>query len=322
MSLKVRTLLLAAALVAPAAHAQPGYPSKPIRLIVTAQPGTPGDVVARIIAEPLAAGLGQAVIVENRVGAINTIGLAAVAKAEPDGYTIGVLGLPATIAPSLLTNMPYDTLRDLAPVRQLSWVSNVLVVRPGVRLASIEALVAAAKARPGSLTYASGGNGTPAHLAAELFKRHAGVDIHHVPFKGALAGVSAVMGDQVDLMFATAPAAAGQIKAGKLVAVATSSSARIPALPEVPTMAELGYAAVAVRDWHGIVAPAATPKPIIQRLDSELAKALAEPGIADRLAKVGLEPAADSDPDKFGQWIAAELARWSKVVREAGIKPD
>ena len=156
MSLKIRTLLVAAALVAPAALAQPDYPSKPIRLIV-GPPGNPGDVAARIIAEPLAAALGQAVIVENRAGAITTIGLAAVAKAEPDGHTIGVLALSSTIAPSLLANMPYDTLRDLAPVRQLLWVSNVLVVRPGVRLASVEALVATAKARPGTLTFASGG---------------------------------------------------------------------------------------------------------------------------------------------------------------------
>lgn len=300
------------------AAAQPGSPGKPVRIITGAPPGTPGDVVVRLIAEPLAARLGQPVLVENRPGAINTIGLAAVAKAPADGHTLGILGMPSTLAPSLLTNMPYDTLRDLAPVRQLSWVSNVLVVRPGSGWASLSELAAAAKTR--SLTYASGGNGTPAHLAAELFKLSAGVDMRHVPFKGASAGVAAVLGEQVDMMFAVAPSVISQIQAGKLRALATPAPSRLAGFPEVPTLAELGYA-VDVRDWHGIVAPAGTPRSVVEALDRAIVAVLAMNDVKERLAAVGLEP-AESGSAQFRAHIASELQRWARVVRQAGIRAD
>jgi tripartite-type tricarboxylate transporter receptor subunit TctC len=300
------------------AAAQPGSPGKPVRIITGAPPGTPGDVVVRLIAEPLAARLGQPVLVENRPGAINTIGLAAVAKAPADGHTLGILGMPSTLAPSLLTHMPYDTLRDLAPVRQLSWVSNVLVVRPGSGWASLAELAEAAKAR--SLTYASGGNGTPAHLAAELFKLSAGVDMRHVPFKGASAGVAAVLGEQVDMMFAVAPSVVSHIQAGKLRALATPAPSRLARFPEVPTLAELGYA-VDVRDWHGIVAPAGTPRSVVEALDSAIVAVLAMNDVKERLASVGLEP-AESGSAQFRAHIASELQRWARVVRQAGIRAD
>lgn len=300
------------------AGAQPGFPGKPVRIISGSPPGTPGDVVVRLIAEPLAARLGQPVLVENRPGAINTIGLATVAKAQADGHTLGILGMPSTLAPSLLTNVPYDTLRDLVPVRQLSWVSNVLVVRPGSGWASLSELVAAAKTR--SLTYASGGNGTPAHLAAELFKLSAGVDMRHVPFKGASAGVGAVLGEQVDMMFAVAPSIVSQIQAGKLRALATPAPSRLARFPEVPTLAELGYA-VDVRDWHGIVAPAGTPAGTVEALNAAIGAVLAMEDVRTRLLVVGLEP-AQSSPGQFRAHIASELERWTRVVRQAGIRAD
>jgi tripartite-type tricarboxylate transporter receptor subunit TctC len=315
----MRPSLLIVLFIALEVAAQP-FPHKAVRLITGAPPGTPGDVAARAIIDPLALRLGQPVVVENRAGAINTIALAAVARAEPDGHTLGVLGMPSTVAPSLLSTMPYETARDLAPVRQLSWVSNVLVVRPSSPVTSAADLVASAKARPGTMTYASGGNGTPAHLAAALFSLSAGVELRHVPYKGVVAGVAAVMGEQVDLMIAVAPAVLGQIRAGKLRPLATPAPARMPALPDVPTLAELGFA-VDVRDWHGIVAPAGTPQPVIARIEGALGEVLARADVKERLARVGLEP-AESGANAFGVLIRTELQKWRRVVTDAGIKPD
>lgn len=315
----MRRTFLVLLLAAGQAAAQP-FPHKTIRLISGAPPGTPGDVVARIVAEPVGARLGQPVIVENRPGAINTIALAALARAEPDGHTLGILGMPSTVAPSLLAAMPYDTLRDLAAVRQLSWVSNVLLVRSEGPLGSVPDLVAAAKARPRELTYASGGNGTPAHLAGAVFAQRAGLELRHVPYKGVVAGIGAVLGGQVDMMMAVAPAALPQIRAGKLRALATPAPTRLAALPETPTLAELGYA-VDVRDWHGVVAPAATPKAVVAALDAALAEALQRPDVKERLARVGLEP-AESSADAFTSHIRAEIGKWARVVSDAGIKPD
>jgi tripartite-type tricarboxylate transporter receptor subunit TctC len=274
----------------------------------------------RIIAEPLGAVLGQPLVIENRPGAIGTIGLGAVAKASADGHTLGTMTLPATIAPHLLPQIPFDIARDLAPVRQLAWVSNVLVVRPAAPFSSVRELVAAAKARPQSLTFASGGNGTPAHVSGELFRLNAEIEMRHVPFNGAVAGVAAVMGEQVDMMFAIAPAVIPHLKAGKLRALATPAPSRLPALPDLPTLTELGYP-VDVRDWAGIIAPAETPKPVILRLESALATVLAMNQVKDRLAAAGFEP-AESSADAFGTLIRAELQKWGRVVDEARIKPD
>lgn len=298
------------------------YPTKPVRLIAPSAPGSPPDVVARMLGEPLAAALGQPVIVENRPGAMSTVGLAAVAKAPPDGHTLGVVTLPAVAAPSLLAHMPYDTAKDLAPIRQLIWSFNLLVVRTGAPFASLEDLVAAAKARPGQIRFASGGNGTPAHLSGELFRLGAGIHIEHIPFKGTVPGITAVMGGQVDLMFATAGVAASHIKTGKLRALATSAPARIAAFPDVFTMQELGYAEVAVRDWLGIVAPAATPRSLADRISVDIGKALQQGALRERLIAVGYEPVEDSDPQKFARLLQFELARWATIVREAGIKAD
>jgi tripartite-type tricarboxylate transporter receptor subunit TctC len=321
---------LAAALVAaalgPIAHAQPpvaaGASTGPVRLLSGAPPGTPADVAARVISEPLATELGQAVVVENRPGAVNAIAMAAVAKAPPDGLVLGLFGLVSTVAPALLPSLPYDTLRDLVPVRQLSSVSNVLVVRADSDLRSFEQLVAAAKAGPGKLTYASGGNGTPAHLSGELLKQRAGIDLLHVPFNGAVAGVVAVIGGHVDLMFATAPAVAEHLKSGRLRAIATTAAERIAAFPDVPTTTELGRGDLVVRDWHGIVAPAGTPAATVERIAAALQKVLAQEPVQARLRAIGMDVAADSSPRAFRTLIESELVRWAAVVREAGIRLD
>jgi tripartite-type tricarboxylate transporter receptor subunit TctC len=307
-------------LCAASAAAQTDFPTKPVRMITGAPPGTPGDVIVRIIAEPLGIVLGQPLVIENRPGAINTIGLGAVVKANADGHTLGTMTMPSTLAPHLLPKIPFDTARDLAPVRQLAWVSNVLVVRPAAPFTSVRELVAAAKARPQSLTFASGGNGTPAHVSGELFRLVAAIEMRHVPFNGAVAGVAAVMGEQVDMMFAIAPAVIPHLKAGKLRALATPAPLRLPALPDLPTLGELGYP-VDVRDWVGIVAPADTPKAILARLESAVATVLGQKQVKDRLAAAGFEP-AESNADAFGALIRAELQKWARVVNEAGIKPD
>ena len=316
----MRNFLFISLLAAGSVAAQPDYPTKPIRIISGAPPGSPGDVAARIISEPLGSALGQAVLIEHRVGGLSTIALAAVVKANPDGHTLGAVTMPWTVAPYLLSKMPHDRVRDLAPVRQVAWVSNVLVVRPAAPFASVRQLVDAAKARPQELTFASGGNGTPAHLSGELFRMSAGIEMRHVPYQGAVAGVTAVMGEQVDMMFAIAPAVIGHIKQGKLRALATPAPSRLRSLPDVPTLAELGYA-VDVRDWMGIVAPAGTPAPVVARIASALENVLAQKPVKERLAAAGFEP-AESTPEAFGALIRSELQRWKRVVNEAGIKPD
>lgn len=307
--------------LAPIACAQE-YPSRPIRLIAPSAPGSPPDVVARILAERLTAQLGQPVVVENRPGAIGTIGLAALAKATPDGYTLGMVGMPHVVAPSLISPLPYDTLRDLAPVGQAIWSSNILVVHRDSPWRSLDDLIAAAKASPGRLTFASGGNAAPAHLAGESFKLRAGIDIAHVPFKGTVPGVTAVLGKQVDMMFATTGVVAGHLKAGTLRALAAVAPSRLSAYPDVPTMSELGYARFDVRDWHGVVAPAATPKEIIAKLAGEMRKAISQSQVRERLLAAMYEPVYDSGPEQFGELIRSELEKWRRVVREAGVRAD
>lgn len=322
-SAAVSVFALGAALAPYLASADsPNYPTKLIRLITHAPPGGSPDVIARIIGERLALVLGQPIVVENRPGASGTIALAAVAKAQPDGYTLGTMTFSHAVAPGLVAQLPYDTARHLAAVRQTTQASLLLVVHVESPLRSVSELVAAAKSQPGRLTYASSGNGTPPHLVGEVFKLRAGVDIHHVPYKGAPASMTALLGQQVDLLSAPAVTVVAPIRAGKLRAIATTGRQRMPAFPEVPTLAELGFADFDVRDWQGFVVPSKTPKPVIERLAAEVAKVLEQPEIKERLARIGNEPVADSSPEAFGALIQSELARWAKVVREAGIRLD
>jgi tripartite-type tricarboxylate transporter receptor subunit TctC len=316
-------LTLGGALTASGVSAQsPAYPSKPLRLITASPPGSPPDVAARIISDRLAPALGQPVVVENRLGGRETIGVAAIARASPDGYTLGVISLPQAVVPSLLAELPYDTKRDLAPVAQLVWTPTVLVVRSDSLLRSLPDLIATAKASSGRLTFASGGNGTPPHLAGALLMMHAGLDLQHVPYTGAAAGVAAVLGGQVDMGFPGVAAVTSQVSSGKLRALASTGRVRSAALPDVPTMAELGLTGFEVINWVGVVAPAATPKEIITRVADELRKVVAQPDVRNRFASLGMEPVLDSSPEAFGALIQSELAKWARVVREAGIRAD
>jgi tripartite-type tricarboxylate transporter receptor subunit TctC len=307
--------------LAAASSAQsPAPDAAPLVILIGSPPGTPGDTAARVISAPLAVELGRPVVVENRPGAIGTIAMAAVARGRPDGSVLGILGLQAVVAQHLLPAMPYDTVRDLAPVRQLSSVSNVLVVRSDGPFATLDDVLAAS--RKDALDYASGGNGTPAHLAAELFRQSLGLRLVHVPFAGAVAGVAAVIGGHVHMMFSTAPAALGPIKSGKLRALAVSSAARIPVLPDVPTFAELGHADVSVRDWHALVAPAQTPPEMLARIGAAVDKVLASPAVNERLAAAGLESTRVAGTQGLAMLIRTESQRWAEVIKNARIKAD
>ena len=314
-------LLAATQLVAPASAA-PAYPTKPIRLIVSSLPGTPPDAVSRIVAEPLAAALGKPVVVENRPGGNGIIGMGAVAKAAPDGHTLGCIGVPQMVAPSLMPEVPHDIARDFAPVTQLIWTANVLVVRPSSPLQTVADFVAVAKARPGALTYASAGNGTPSHLASELFRHRAGIEVHHVPYKAITAALAALMGEQVDIAFAGAATALPLVKGGKLRALATAGARRLPAFPDLPTIAELGFAGYQLNEWHGLVVPAGTPPEVVARLAAELARILASPETKERLGHLAMYPAEELGPEALAAFIRTEVPRWNQIVRNTGIRAD
>ncbi|HEY0824476.1 MAG TPA: tripartite tricarboxylate transporter substrate-binding protein [Ramlibacter sp.] len=316
LSLLLGVLACGIAAAQPAAPAPPAQ-GAPLVILVGGPPGTPGDVVARAISGPLGAELGQPVVVENRPGAAGTVALAAVARARGDGNVLGVLALQSAVAPALIRSLPYDTQRDLVPVRQLSSVGNLLVVRADSPFQTLEDLLRAGRA--GTLTYASGGNGTPAHLAAELFAHEARAKLQHVPFNGAVAGVTAVLGGHVQMMFATAPAAAPLVQSGRLRAIAASSGQRLAVAPSVPTFAEGGLAAVTVRDWHGLVAPAGAPPERVAQVAAAAGRALSSDAVRARLEAAGLEPATVSGPGEFGAWVRAEMERWAAVVHRAGI---
>jgi tripartite-type tricarboxylate transporter receptor subunit TctC len=297
------------------------YPTKPIRLIVAGTAGSPPDAVARILAEPLSA-LGQPVPVENRPGAVGVIALGAIAKAAPDGHTLGLLGLPQLVAPALVADMPYDIERDVAPVSELAWSANVLVVHAASPVKTVADLVAAAKANPGALAYGSAGNGTPSHLAAELFRHRAGIDARHVPFKGTAAALGAVMGRQLEYTFSGAATALPPVRAGKLRALATAGAQRLPALPGLPTLAEAGFPGFRLNEWYALVAPAGTPPQLIERLAREMARILARPETRERLAQLGLYPAERTGPEAMAETFRTEIPRWKKIVREVGIRAE
>ena len=309
------------ALVATAASAQT-YPTKPIRLVVPFPPGGATDILARDVAQKLTEAWGQQVIVDNRPGAGGNIGSELVAKSAPDGYTLemGTVGTHAINA-SLYAKMPYDHVKDFVPVILVAGVPNVLVVNPAVPANSVAELIAYAKANPGKLNLASSGNGTSIHLSGELFKFMAGVQMTHVPYKGSAPALQDLIGGQVQLMFDNLPPSLPQIKAGKLRALAVTSLARAPALPDVPTMAEAGLPGYEASSWFGVLAPAGTPPAIVTKLNAEIARWLATPEAKEKLSKQGAN-AAGGTPEDFAKHIAAETAKWAKVVKDSGAKID
>ncbi len=320
LALAVASLLTIASSMAQPRDLEP-YPTKPIKLIVPTVPGPPPDVVARLLGEKLAAAFGRPVVIENRPGAIGTIGLNAVVKAPADGHTLGLIALPYIVAPSLLAKVPYDTERDLAPVAMINWSYALLVVTGASSVRSLADLVALANAKPGALKFSSGGNGTPPHLAGELFIREAGVKLTHIPYKGSPAGVIALLAGDVDLTFGPTATVSPHLKSGKLRALATAAPRRLTLHPEIPTLIELGYPALEVSDWQGVVAPARTHRYVIARLHAEIAKVLATPDFRERLNVLGME-AADLGPEPFAAHIHKEIRRWGSLVRAAGIKAD
>ncbi|MSQ18245.1 MAG: tripartite tricarboxylate transporter substrate binding protein [Betaproteobacteria bacterium] len=306
-----------------AASAQaPDYPNKPIRIITHSPAGASPDVVARIWGERLSAALGQKIVVDNRPDGAGAIAMGAVAKAAPDGYTLGTMTFSHAVDPAIVAQLPYDTARDLAPVRQTTQGSLMLAVNADSPHRSIAALVASAKAQPAHLAYASSGNAAPTHLFAEVFKARTGTDIRHILYKGGVAATTALLGNQVEILSTSGAAVIAQIRAGKIRPLATGSPERMPALPDVPTLAEFGYTGFDVRDWQGLVVPAKTPKAIIDRLSAEMTKALEQPEVKDRFATLGVETVGTSNPEAFGALIQAELTRWAKVVRDSGVRAD
>lgn len=299
----------------------PSYPSKPVRIIVPTVAGPPPDAVARLLAEKLTVAFGRSVIVDNRPGAIGTIGLDAVTKAPADGYTLGVIAMPYVVAPSLLAKMPFDIERDLAPVTMSNWSYALLAVRRASTVRSVSELVALAKARPGAMKFSSGGNGTPPHLAGALLARETGIDILHVPYKGSPAGVVALLAGEVDMAFGPIAALSTHLASGRLSAIATAAPYRLTQYPEIPTLKELGYPTVEISDWHGLVAPIATPRELIARLDSEFSKILSTTDIRDRLNALGME-VANLRSEAFAVHMRKEISRWNRLVHAAGIKAD
>ncbi|HEX6415837.1 MAG TPA: tripartite tricarboxylate transporter substrate binding protein [Burkholderiales bacterium] len=314
----MRKLFAAAlALAASAAFAQ--FPNKPVTIVVGFEPGGGTDTTARILQGPLGEQIGQQVIVENRAGAGGNIAVDHVAKAAPDGYTIVLANVGALAVNPHILKTPYDPLKDLLPISMAAEFANVLVVQPSLGVSSVADFVKLAKEKPGSITYASSGIGGAGHLSGELLRRMANIDIVHVPYKGGGPAMQGFLGGQVSSFFATPISSISQIRAGKAKAVATTGSKRAALMPDVPTIAEQGFAGYEALNWYGFLAPRGTPKDVIDRLNREIVKALANPQAVAALHKTGTEPKS-STPDEFAQYIKREYDTWGKVVKEAGIK--
>jgi tripartite-type tricarboxylate transporter receptor subunit TctC len=313
--------VLAALLGAAAGAAAQPYPDKPVRMIVAVPPGGPADILARLVGPRLTESLGQTVVIDNRPGANGNIAYEMAARSAPDGYTFVLVAAGVAINPSLYREVRYDPVRDFAAITHGISVPNILVVHPSVPAASVSELIALAKSRAGRLTFASAGNGTSGHLALELFKQRAGVDIVHVPYKGGGPALAEVVAGQVQALFSLALAATQQVKAGRVRALAITSGKRSAVAPDLPTVAELGFPGFEVIGWFGWLAPAKTPRPIIARLNAEIVKALNTPEVRERLLSQSSEPVGDS-PQAFGAFVKNEHEKWAGVIRRAGIRME
>jgi len=303
------------------AWGQSAYPAKPVRMISPFPPGAVVDTLCRTLAAPLGELLGHPVVVENRPGAGGNIGMAAVAKAPADGYTIGMGGIgPNAINPGIYATMPFDSVHDFMPITFVASNINVLVVNPSVPAQNVQELIAYAKANPGTLSFGSAGPGPSQHLAGELFKLSTGITMTHIPYKGAGPAVADLIAGQIPLMFADISASLANIRAGKLRALGVTTRERTPLL-DVPTLIEHGVPDFDVNAWFGLFAPAGTPREIIARLSTEAGNALRQPAIRERLQSVGLSPAPNT-PEEFAQFVRAELDRWAKVAKAVNIRAD
>jgi tripartite-type tricarboxylate transporter receptor subunit TctC len=314
-------LALGCGLAVLAAQAQ-SYPTKPIRLIVPFPPGGGNDVVARVIAQKLGERLGQQVVVDNRAGANGIVGLQALMQSPPDGYTlaVGAAG-PLAVNPSLYDKLPYDPLKDFAPITNMVNYPLLLVVHPSVPAKTTQDLVNLAKAKPKQLYFASPGSGNSGHLAGELLNTMANVQTVHVPYKGQGPALSDLISGQVQMLYSSIPSVLPQVKSGQLNALAVGSAKRVPSLPDIPTIAESGVPGYEAYSWVGMVAPAKTPKDIVNRLNREIVDILKQKDVSEKLNQQGALPVGDS-PEQFAAYIKAEIDKWGAVVRAANIKAD
>ena len=315
-------LAFAALFCASASVCSQTYPTKPIRFVVPFAPGGSTDTLARTLGQKVAEGLSQQVVIDNRTGANGNIGMEIVAKAPPDGHTI-VLGYIANVAigPGLYDKLPFDPVRDYEPITLLATSPNVLVAHPGVAATSLKDVIALAKAKPGQINYASASVASVGHLTGELLNQLAGIKMVHVAYKGSGQAVTDLLGGHIQLMFSGFSSTLPHIKSGKLRAIAQTGAKRSPALPEVATIAEGGFPKFEATAWYGVHAPARTPKPIVNRLNAEFVKALKMQDVRDRLTSLGFEIEA-STPEQYGAYIKSEIAKWAKVVKISGARPE
>jgi tripartite-type tricarboxylate transporter receptor subunit TctC len=297
------------------------YPTRPVRIVVPFATGGPADIYARLVGQHLQTALGQPFVIDNKPGAGALIGTAEVAKAEPDGYTLLMMSNTHTVNETLIANRPYQLMRDFVAVAPVNYSDLVLVVNPSVAANTVAELLAAAKAQPGKMNYASSGPGTPYHMAGELFKSMAGVDILHVPYKGSSGARSDVIAGHVQMMFDAVTAMAPQVKAGKVKALATTGKARSTIMPELPTVAESGVPGYDAVIWLGLMAPANTPAAVVRKLNSEVARFVTSHEVQRDWAQQGAVP-MQMKPDDFDRYLRADIDKWAKIVRSANIKAD
>lgn len=315
------TTLSAATIAQAAQPARGSYPERPIRLIIAQAPGGNADIIARALAEGLGERLGQTVVADNRPGASGIIATELAVRAQPDGYTILLVPSSFGVNPAINRKLPYDQLRDLAPITLVAIAPNVLVVGPALPIKSVADLVKAAKANPGKLTYGSSGNLGSPHLAGELFELMTGTDMVHVPYKGAATAMLDLIAGRISLSFASLPSAISHIRSGRLHAVAVTSEKRFPLTPDLPTVSESGLPGFETSAWQGLVAPARTPPAIIKRLNAEAVQVLSQSVIRDRMVQNGAAPVG-STPEELWTFARKQIEKWGKVIKAAGITPS
>jgi tripartite-type tricarboxylate transporter receptor subunit TctC len=314
-------MIACASAQAPSKSALAPYPNRPVQIIVPFTPGTGMDILARTVGQKLSERWGQPVLVDNRPGASGNIGTDMVVKAAPDGYTLLITANTLVMTVSLYRNVPYDPIRDLAPVEEMATGTMAVTLNPAVPARTLKELVAYAKANPGKLAYGSPGVGTPQHLATELFKSTAGIDLLHVPYKGSAGAITGLLSGDVAVMFNALHAVLPQVKAGKISAIAVGGPKRSPVAPDIPTVAESGYPDFDVDFWYGLLAPAATPREIIAKLNQDITQILNMPEMRETLSSQGLQPVTGT-PEQFGALIKDDLARWANVIKAAGITAE
>jgi tripartite-type tricarboxylate transporter receptor subunit TctC len=312
---------LAAALLATGASAADSYPSRPVKIIVPFAAGGPADVYARVLGARLEKALGQAFVIEDMPGGGSIVGTAAVAKSQPDGYTLLMMSNTHTVNESLIKDKPFQLMRDFVPVAPINYSDLVLVVHPSVPVKTVKELIALAKAKPGVLNYASSGPGTPYHMAGELFKAMAGVNIVHIPYKGSSGARTDVLGGQVQMMFDAITTMAPHVEAGKVRALGTTGKVRSSVLPNVPTISEAGVPGYEAVIWLGIMAPKGTPEAVVERLNAEIRKAVASPDLEAEWKKQGAVPMSMS-PEEFDKYLQADIKKWARVVKISGARQD